>query len=331
MIAKLTRRKLMKNTVIAGLVAPVSTVMGQTNKALLESAKGPPVFLNYTQAQLDAAYNQRVWAPNRDRIRVRRMVRKREALSRLGEPERIAYGPSMIEQLDLYKTNQSKAPIHIAIHGGAWRAGGGFGHSASQAEVFVRSGAHFIAPDFVLVQDAGGSLFPMVEQIRQLVAWVYNNAASFDGDSERIYISGHSSGGHLVSTVLLTDWPGNFNLPENILKGALCSSGIFDLHPVSLSSRREYVAFTDVMVEELSTIRHLDKINTPIIVTYGTAESPEFQRQSREFYNALVNEGKQVQLLVGEGYNHYEIIDTMGNPFGFLGHAALKQMELSWN
>ena len=165
---------------------------------------------------------------------------------------------------------------------------------------------------------------------RRAIVWAHQNASTFGGDPDRIYVSGHSAGGHLAGVVLVTDWPRDFDLPADIVKGGLCSSGMFDLYPVSLSARREYVAFDDAMVEALSPLRHLDKLTAPVVVTYGTAESPEFQRQSREFAAALDKAGKRVQLLVGEGYNHFEIIETLDNPFGLLGHAALAQMELTW-
>jgi len=38
--------------------------------------------------------------------------------------------------------------------------------------------------------------------------------------------------------------------------------------------------------------------------------------------------GMPVQLLAGEGYNHFEIVETLANPYGVLGHAALEQMKL---
>jgi arylformamidase len=66
-----------------------------------------------------------------------------------------------------------------------------------------------------------------------------------------------------------------------------------------------------------------------IIVAYGTLETPEFQRQNREFAAAVKAAGKPVTLLVGEGYNHFEIQETLGNPYGVLGRAALAQMNLS--
>lgn len=66
-----------------------------------------------------------------------------------------------------------------------------------------------------------------------------------------------------------------------------------------------------------------------MIVAYGTLETPEFQRQSRDFAAAVKAAGKAVQLLVGEGYNHFEIRETLGNPYGLLGRAVLEQMRLT--
>ena len=104
---------------------------------------------------------------------------------------------------------------------------------------------------------------------------------------------------------------------------------MFDLKPVRLSARSKYVTFTDEMEQTLSPQRQLDKLTAPVLVAYGTLESPEFQRQSRDFAAAVKAAGKSVQLLVGEGYNHFEIIETLSNPYGLLGRAALEQMQLA--
>ena len=165
--------------------------------------------------------------------------------------------------------------------------------------------------------------------MRRAVAWVHRNAKSFGGDPNRIYVSGHSSGGHLAGVILTTDWPKDFNLPVDTVKGGLCCSGMFDLKPVRLSARSKYVTFTDEMEQALSPQRHLDKLTAPVLVAYGTLESPEFQRQSRDFAAAVKAAGKPVQLLVGEGYNHFEIIETLSNPYGLLGRAVLEQMQLA--
>ena len=61
----------------------------------------------------------------------------------------------------------------------------------------------------------------------------------------------------------------------------------------------------------------------------GTLDTPEFQRQSRDFAAALKAAGKPVELRVGDGYNHFEMIETLANPYGVLGRAALEQMRLT--
>ena len=152
---------------------------------------------------------------------------------------------------------------------------------------------------------------------------------SFGGDSNRIYVSGHSSGGHLAGVVLTTDWRKEFNLPVDAVKGGLCCSGLFDLKAVRLSARSAYVKFTDEIEQSMSSQRRLELLNAPLVLAYGTLETPEFQRQTRDFAAAVQAAGKSMQLLVGEGYNHFEIIETMAHPYGLLGRAVLEQMKLT--
>ena len=289
--------------------------------------KGPIVWLDMDQKELDDAYDQIVYAPNRDQVGKRRLANSAQALQRLGKPLRFAYGPTPIEGLDVYRTKAASAPVAIFVHGGAWRNG-----AASEftclAEPFVHAGAHFVVLDFTNVDDAKGSLFPMVEQVRRAVGWVYRNAAEkFGGDPDRLHLISHSSGSHLAGCTVTHDWPKD-GLPRDILKGATLSSGMYDLKPVRLSKRSKYVAFTDEMEQALSAMRHLDKLNTPLILTYGTCETPEFQRQSRDFAAAVKAAGKPVELIVGEGYNHFEMLETLTNPYGLLGRAVLTQMKL---
>jgi arylformamidase len=289
--------------------------------------KGPRVWLDLDQAELDAAYDQSVYAPNQRQVLRRYAINSESARQRLGAPQREAYGAMPVEALDIYRTGRANAPVHIHLHGGAWRGGLANDH-AYAAELFVNSGAHFVVPDFINVLEAGGNLLPMADQVRRALAWVYRNAHTFGGDPERLYLSGHSSGAHLAGVALCTDWRKGFDLPADIVKGGLLCSGMFDLKPVRLSARSNYVKFTDETEQALSSQRHLDKLNAPLIVAHGTLETPEFQRQSRDFAAAVKAAGKPAQLLVGEGYNHFEIIETLANPYGLLGRAALEQMKL---
>ncbi|HEY3911724.1 MAG TPA: alpha/beta hydrolase [Stellaceae bacterium] len=287
-----------------------------------------PVFLDYDQAALDAAYDQAAYAANREQLIKRRISDSEAARRCIGEPERIAYGPSEIERLDIYRTRKAAAPVFIFIHGGAWRSGRSKDF-ATPAEMFLSAGAHYVVPDFAWVQDVGGSLMVLADQVRRAIAWVHENAAHIGGDPDRLYVGGQSSGGHLTAVALTTDWRGDFGLPADIIKGGICISGMYDLTPVRLSARNRYVAFDDVTVAGLSPIRHLDRLHAPLVVAYGTCETPEFHRQNREFAAAVAAAGKQVRLLVGEHYNHFELPETLGNPYGLLGRAALDLLSLT--
>jgi arylformamidase len=289
--------------------------------------KGPPVWLDLDQAELDKAYDQAPWAPNAGYLGKRRVALSEQTRQRLGAPRRFTYGSTPIEGLDLFATRRPNAPINVYIHGGAWRVGMAK-DVAYYAELFVNAGAHYVALDFNNVLETKGDLMPMAQQVRAGIAWVYKNAASFGGDPNRIYVSGHSSGGHLAGTTLIADWQKDFGVPADVIKGALLSSGMYDLKPVRLSARSRYVNFTDAMEDALSTQRHLARINCPVVATYGTLETPEFQRQSRDFAAALKAAGKPVQLLVGPEYNHFEIMDTLASPYGLCGRAVLEQMKL---
>lgn len=291
-------------------------------------AKGPLVFLDYDQAELDAAYFQPDYEPNFKEVIRRYSSDSDVTRARLGPPQRVAYGAAEIEKLDIYRTQKPNAPIFVFIHGGAWRVGSASDY-AFIAEVFVHAGAHYVAPDFLWVQNAGGSLMPIADQVRRAVAWVYKNAASFGGDPDRIYVGGHSSGGHLTGVVVTTDWQKDFGLPADTIKGGVCLSGMYDLAPVRLSARSSYVKFDDAMVEALSSQRHIDRLHAPLIVGYGTFETPEFQRQNREFAAAVKAAGKPVQLIVAENYSHLEIPGTLANPYGVIGYPVLQMMKLA--
>lgn len=290
--------------------------------------KGPRVWLDLDQQDLDDAYDQSKYAPNLPQIVKRYATNSEQVRARLGAPKRLAYGPTPIEGLDLYPTQKPNAPVHVFIHGGAWRSGLAR-DAAYQAETFVNAGAHYLAVDFNNVVETKGDLMPMADQVRRALAWVYKNAASFGGDQNRIYLSGHSSGGHLAGVVVTTDWQKDFSLPKDVIKGGLCCSGMFDLKPVRLSARSSYVKFTDEVEQALSSQRRLEHLNCPVILGYGTLETPEFQRQSRDFAAAVKAAGKPVTLLVGEGYNHFEMPELLANPYGLLGRAALEQMKLA--
>jgi arylformamidase len=301
---------------------------------LPEAQPGDPIVytdphgVEYTKAQMDSAYDQVCWQQDPPDTGSRGAWLAADFLDRFGPPERYAYGPSPNEGLDLYRTPAGRhAPTLIYIHGGAWRAGSAAG-SGSMAENFVQAGANLIALDFINVIQAGGSLITMAEQVRAGVAWVYQNAKKLQIDPNRIYVSGFSSGGHLCGVVITTDWAAR-GLRGDFIKGAVCASGMYDLYPVSLSARNLYVDFQlDDTINKLSPIQHIQNIHFPVVLSHGTKETPEFQRQTKDFAAALNAAGKEVTLIVAPGYNHFEHNETFANPYGPLGRASLELMGL---
>jgi len=282
-------------------------------------------FLDYDQAELDRQYDQRAWAPNAVEV-INRYAADSEAVRRrLGEPQTHPYGEGRAATLDLFRAHRPHAPIHVFIHGGAWRTLGKR-DSAFAAETFVRAGAHFVALGFELLPVA--TLDEMVEQVRSAIAWIFRNADRLGGDPKRIFVSGHSSGAHLAGTVVTTDWRAQFRLPPDVVKGALCISGTYDLEPVRRSARNAYVQLDAGMVDRLSPARHADNIACSVVVGTGEHESDELKRQARDFAALAEGRGVPVRLIEGAGLNHFEIINTLASPFGLLGRMALQQMGL---
>ncbi len=287
----------------------------------------PLVWRDLDQQALDDAYDQTVYAPNFAQLNRRREANSAAVRQRLGPPHRIPYGETPIEQLDIYRAPRSGAPVLVLIHGGAWRTGLAKDF-ADGIEAVVRAGGHCIIPDFINVIDAGGNLFRMADQVNRAIAWVAKNAEAFGGDSRRLYLFGRSSGAHLAAAALVADWSAH-GLRQDPVSGAVLSSGMYDLKPVRLSKRSAYINFTDEMEAALSPQRHLSRINCPVVIAYGTCETPEFQRQARDFAEALRTAGKSVRLLKAAGYNHFELPETLANPSGLLGRAILELMRLA--
>lgn len=306
-------------------IGTASALTGSLSACAGPRIENRTVWLDMSQKELDDAYSQFIYAPNIGQVIDRWATNSELVRARLGQPTKFRYGDGPTESLDVYQARQPNAPVHVFIHGGAWQQGTAESYGFP-AEMFVNAGVHYVVPDFSWIQDAGDSLYPIADQLRRAIVWIYRNAGQFGGNPDRIYLSGHSSGGHLAGVMLTTDWERVAGLPADIIKGGLCCSGMFDMEPVRLSSRGDYVAFTDDMEHDMSPMRHIDQLRAPLVVAYGTYETPEFKRQSIEFAKAVADAGKPVELIVAENYNHFEIIETLANPHGILGRAALEQI-----
>ena len=293
-----------------------------------DARTAPKVFLDYTQEELDRAYDQNVWASNFKELRKESFERCEALRARMRHFE-VSYGPSPEETLEILPTARAGAPVHLFIHGGRWA------HQPDTAfiwyaDTMVNAGAHFVAARFATLDPEGKGperMADMVAQLRRAIVWLWKNAASFGGDPGQIHVMGCSSGGHLTSVMLTTDWAA-LGAPRDIIRSGFCISGMYELKPVLLSWRGSYVKLTGEEEDEFSAMRHLDRIACPILVAYGDRESPEFQRQGREFAAALRRGTLPASEMVMTGCNHFEGVRTMMNPASPLAQAVCRQMGL---
>ena len=282
------------------------------------------VFLDYTQEQLDQAYDQLYWAPQRDAIQAE--IRKACEMVRQATPPRTErYGNSDMQVLDIFApVGAAKAPVLVFLHGGAWLRGSRL-DVAYPAPTLTARGAAYLATDFNNVSEV--PLLTMVEQCRQAIDWTVRHAASFGGDPDRIYLAGHSSGAHLASCVLLTDWASH-GLPDDVIKGALLISGMYDLHAPLLSARSKYVKIGPEEAAAASAMRQLGRIRCPVAVAWSVGDSPEFRRQSQVFATALQGMGLLESRTEVFSANHFEEPRQLQNPDSELSRALFSLMKI---
>jgi arylformamidase len=265
----------------------------------------PKVFRDYDQAALDAQYEQRAWVPHADTIIARYAAASEAVRQRLGEPLTFAYGPSAVETLDLYRpAGAEHAPLVAFVHGGAWKRQSKR-EQLFPAEVFLGAGAAYAALDFALLPSV--TLPEMVGQVCRALEWLRERFAP-----PRLVVCAHSSGAHLGACALTR---------SDAIDAALLVSGVYDLAPVRLSARNDYVRLDERLEHEFSPIRHVQRIRCPVTVGWAEHESAEFTRQSREFASAL-----GAPTLVGTGLNHFEILETLADPRSPLARAAVAML-----
>ena len=199
---------------------------------------------------------------------------------------------------------------------------------AYPAEMLINAGAHYVVLDFIAIRAANGDLRVMAEQC----------AAPSPGPIGTRRVSVAIRNGSISAAipwaVISAAWRsspiGGRNLAcRRPSSKAAPASGMYDMKPVRLSKRGNYVHFNDEMEQAMSSQRHLDLIRAPVVVTYGTNETPEFQRQNRDFAAALKAAGKPIELIEAANYNHFEMVESVGNPYGPNGRAVLAMMKLN--
>jgi len=264
-----------------------------------------------TQEEIDQEYNPRFIVENTDELIQSYFTESQRVLRKYSNRSAVAYGPTPSETLDIFPAEKLCSPIHIFFHGGYW-------HSLTSrdfafvAEGLVRNGITAVLVNYALCPSV--NIDEIVSQSRAAVAWTYPNAEDFDGNPERISVSGHSAGGHLTGMLLSTDWGKNYGLPPNLIKGFLPVSGLFDLKPFPFSWLQPKLLLTSEQVLRNSPV-FLKPVYTPhVMVAVGADESHEFHRQSKNYTIFLQNHGVPAEYLSMPGKNHFNIIhDFLGD------------------
>lgn len=284
-----------------------------------------PDWRSYDREELDRQYNQGTLVPDNSSYKQRKIEDSAAARAELGGILDVPYGPTRAEVLDIFPAPARGAPINVFIHGGAWKSG----HKdevSYPAPAFHRAGANFVAVNFALVPDV--MLEEQVRQCRAAIAWIYRNAESFGGDAGRLYVSGHSSGGHVTGVMTITDWEGDYGLPADVIKGAAPISGMFDLEPVMHSWRNTYLKLDEERARALSAIHHIPKTAIAMVLGFGAGELTEFQRQSCDFAAAWRSAGQACRLIEVPEANHFEMGAAFGDSQSPVTQAIFDQMSL---
>lgn len=257
------------------------------------------IFGDYTREELDAQYTN--VKSDRDKASLA-AVRERAARNVAAlKPQRgLAYGPDPDQRFDIYRAGETPGPGVLFFHGGEWQRGD-TGVFSVWADTMLARGITFI--DGTTGHIPRLRLPEIVDHATALVRHVRDNAAELGIAPGRLAVTGHSSGAHLAASAMVQ------MANEDDLDGIACvrlSSGNYDLRPLMLSYRGDYLQLSDDETRALSPLAMLDAPLPPTLVVCGGDESHEFQRQSRTFHEALTARGP-AELHVVPGANHFEV------------------------
>jgi len=237
----------------------------------------------------------------------------------------IPYGARPGETIDLFPARKGDGSCMMFIHGGYWRS-------------LDKKDFSFLAPAWV---DAGVSLavvnydlcpkVTMEEIVRQMLRasrWLWLHAEQYGMDQDRLYVSGHSAGGHLTAMLMCALWPAfDAQLPKDLWKGGLAVSGLYDLRPLpQVDFLQQDLRLDEAAAVKLSPAFMSPATRAPVMTSVGGDESSEFLRQNR-----LLGErwrGAFAGDVPMPGANHFSVADGLAERSSALFQAALRLMKL---
>ncbi|MEP6997698.1 MAG: alpha/beta hydrolase [Betaproteobacteria bacterium] len=272
---------------------------------------------------VEREYNLRTAFPDHPEWFARWSAESASARSRLDSRLGLRYGSGPKQTLDLFPAENPRAAL-LFIHGGYWRALDKDDHSFV-APAFVAQGVGVAVINYDLCPDV--SITHIVEECRQAVAWLWREGKSHGVPAERLFIAGHSAGGHLVAMLYATDWR-RYNVPVDAIRGGLSISGVFDLEPLLQVSFNADLKLDSDKARALSPIHCTAAVRAPLLLAVGSGETSEFGRQSWllwERWPECRPAATHSPLFIA-GRHHYSVVSELGDRKSELTAATLQML-----
>ena len=277
----------------------------------------------YTPEYYEAQYNVRAGIPGHPEFFARWKERSHAARQALACELDVAYGPGPGEKLDIFPARGRCRALLTFIHGGFWRALDKSDFSFI-AGPYVERGVTVAVLNYALAPAV--TVETIVQQMLAAHAWVYRNSEHYRAPRDRIYVSGHSAGGHLTAMMLAAAWSAYASdLPDDLVKGGLAVSGVYDLAPLLHVSFNSDMRLDDAAVEKLSPVRYRPLRAVPLYTSVGGAESAEFRRQNRLI--AATWDHCFRRDIPMPGFHHLGVMEQLGNAESALCGGALEMLK----
>lgn len=226
-----------------------------------------------------------------------------QAHASLGPITDLRYGAGPRQLIDLFPAQGPARALHVYFHGGYWRRGDRRA-SAFAAAPSVRHGIAYAAVGYDLCPDV--TVDAIVTQAREAIGWLHRNATRLDVPGDRIFLTGHSAGAHLVAMALACDWAAR-GVDPGFIVGAALLSGIYELEAVLHISVNEQARLTEPLARALSPMLHPPRVTVPLLLAAGSRESPGWIDQTTTYAAVCRSAGCQTQVSTLQDADHYSV------------------------
>jgi len=234
----------------------------------------------------------------------------------------VAYGDTALQRLDIFPAVRGPAPVLVYFHGGYWRALDKSTYSLLALSL-APAGIATVLVNYDLCPAV--TLDDIVGQTIASLAWTYRNGAAYGCDPQRLYVSGNSAGAHLAAMALAQAWSAR-GLPTDLVKGACCITGIYDLAPVLRIDANAEIRLEPDMVARNSPLSLPLPAKPPVIVAVGGDETPLWIKQSTDYAAMLRGHGVPTELMIVPGTHHFSVTRSLADPEGALPKAIRRQI-----